>query len=549
MRIALAQLDPTVGDLAGNAVLVESAAARAAALGADLLITPELVISGYPPEDLVLRPAFVAACRATVEGLLPRLPLPTLIGSPWQVDGGVTNAALLVAAGRIVARYDKMALPNYSVFDEQRTFVPGARPLLIRVGDAMVGITICEDIWIEDGPAAAAARAGAALIVNLSASPYHLGKGEQRDELLATFAREEGCAVAYANLVGGQDELAFDGRSLVLNAAGELLARGAFCAEDLVVCDLPLPASASPATAPPASLTVAQQSLPLPAHLAPLPADACDELWSALRLGLRDYVTKNGFRGVLLGVSGGIDSALVAALAVAALGADLVHGVSMPTQFNLAETRSDARVVAEHLGIDFREVPIEDLRISFHGLLPELDGLAGENLQARIRAVLLMALSNQHGWLVLTTGNKSEVATGYSTLYGDSVGGFAPIKDVPKTLVHALARHVNATEGREVIPVSTIDRPPTAELRHDQRDDQSLPPYAVLDPILHAYIEERLSPAEIAARGLADLSTAQRVAGLVDRAEHKRRQAAPGLKVHPIAFGRDRRMPITNQFR
>jgi NAD+ synthase (glutamine-hydrolysing) len=279
-----------------------------------------------------------------------------------------------------------------------------------------------------------------------------------------------------------------------------------------------------------------------------LPADQSAELWAALTLGLRDYVEKNGFNGVLLGVSGGIDSALVAALSVAALGPERVHGVSMPTRFNVAETRSDAQVVAENLGIDFRELPIEDLRLSFHELLPELEGLAAENLQARIRGVLLMGLSNQHGWLVLTTGNKSEVATGYSTLYGDSVGGFAPIKDVPKTLVHALSRHVNAVAGREVIPVSTIERPPTAELRDDQRDDQSLPPYDVLDPVLHAYIEDRLSPAEIAAAGLVDLATATRIAGLVDRAEYKRRQSAPGLKVHPIAFGRDRRMPITNRF-
>ena len=526
MRLALAQLDPTVGDLAGNAALIRAAVERAAAQGAELVVTPELAICGYPPEDLVLRPTFVAACEAAVAELAVGLPVPVLVGGPHRGETGVCNSAFLLRDGVIAARYDKMALPNYSVFDEQRTFVPGEGPLIVELAGERIGISICEDIWVADGPAHAAVEAGATLVVNLSASPYHLGKGEQRDALIAAFARDHGVAVGYANLVGGQDELAFDGRSLVYGADGALLARGVYCAEDLVVCDVPGGVG----------------------EIAPLPASRDAELWAALTLGLRDYVDKNGFKGVLFGLSGGIDSALVAALSVAALGADRVHGVSMPTRFNLSETRSDAQVVAENLGMDFRELPIEDLRLAFHDLLPEIEGLAAENLQARVRGVLLMSLSNQHGWLVLTTGNKSEVATGYSTLYGDSVGGFAPIKDVPKTTVFALSRHVNAVAGREVIPVSTIERPPTAELREGQRDDQSLPPYDVLDPVLHAYIEERRSPAEIAALGLVDLATAQRIAGLVDRAEYKRRQSAPGLKVHPIAFGRDRRMPITNRF-
>lgn len=549
MRLALAQIDPTVGDLAGNAALITAAAERAAAAGADLLVTPELAVSGYPPEDLVLRPAFLAACRATVEGLARDLPIPALVGTPWLGDRGVHNSAVLLADGRIAARYDKIELPNYSVFDEQRTFRAGTGPLLVQVGETLVGVTICEDIWVADGPACTVAREGAAVVINLSASPYHLGKGEQRDALLASFAREQGCAVAYANLVGGQDELAFDGRSLIYDTSGTLLARGAFCVEDLVICDLPAGRSSISSIVVAAELPVREQRAPAVSVIAPLPVDACAELWAALRLGLRDYVDKNGFSGVLFGLSGGIDSALVAALAVDALGADRVHAVSMPTRFNVAETRSDAQVVADNLRLDFRELSIEDLRIAFHETLPEVEGLAAENLQARIRGVLLMSLSNQNGWLVLTTCNKSEVATGYTTLYGDSVGGFAPIKDVPKTLVDALARHVNAVAGREIIPVSTIERPPTAELRDDQRDDQTLPPYAVLDPVLHAYIEEHLSPEEIAAAGLADLETARRIVGLVDRAEYKRRQAAPGLKVHPIAFGRDRRMPITNRFR
>ncbi|MFM7553420.1 MAG: NAD+ synthase [Actinomycetota bacterium] len=550
MRIALAQLNPTVGDLAGNVDLVAAAAARAVELGADLVVAPELVVSGYPPEDLVLRPSFVRACEAAVARLAGEVAVPVIVGSPWAGPDGVRNSAFVLEGGAVVARYDKMALPNYSVFDEQRTFRPGDGPLLVQAGGALVGITICEDIWVADGPAHAAARGGASLVVNLSASPYHLGKGRQRDELIGAFAADEGCAVAYANLVGGQDELLFDGRSLVFDAAGDLLARGAFCAEDLVVCDLDLPSGrGAGAIAIAAELPVGAPAESVAAETKPLPGSELEELWGVLVLGLRDYVLKNGFPGVLLGVSGGIDSALVAALAADALGAERVHAVSMPTRFNVAETRSDARVVAENLGVDFRELPIEHLRVAFHDLLPEVEGLAGENLQARLRGVILMSLSNQHGWLVLTTGNKSEVATGYSTLYGDSVGGFAPIKDVPKTLVHALSRFLNEREGREVIPWSTVQRPPTAELREDQRDDQSLPPYEVLDPVLHAYIEERMGPHEIAAAGLCDLELARRIAGLVDRAEYKRRQGAPGLKVHPIAFGRDRRMPITNRYR
>ncbi len=548
MRIALAQIDPTVGDLVGNAELITAAAVRAAEQEADLLIVPELAICGYPPEDLVLRPTFVRACEDAVADLAARLPLPAVVGGPWGGPDGVRNSAFVLSGGAIVARYDKMALPNYSVFDEQRTFRSGDGPVLVRAGDALVGLTICEDIWVDDGPAHAAARAGAGLVVNLSASPYHIGKGEQRDALVGAFARQQGCAVAYVNLVGGQDELAFDGRSLVYDAQGTLIARGQHCAEDLVICDLevaPTPAVAGPVAA---ELPVGTPERPISPIIAPLPADEYAELWAVLRLGLRDYVDKNGFAGVLFGLSGGIDSALVAALSADAIGPERVHGVSMPTRFNVSETRSDARIVAENLGIDFRELPIEDLRLAFHDIVPEAEGLAAENLQARIRGTLLMTLSNQHGWLVLTTGNKSEVATGYSTLYGDSVGGFAPIKDVPKTLVFALARYVNAARGREVIPVSTIERPPTAELRDDQRDDQSLPSYDVLDPVLHAYIEQRMSPAEIAAAGLVDLATATRIASLVDRAEYKRRQGAPGLKVHPIAFGRDRRMPITNRF-
>ncbi len=546
MRLALAQIDVTVGDLAGNVERIAAAVGRAAEWGADLVVVPELAVCGYPPEDLVLRPSFVRACEAAVGELAGRCGVPVVVGAPWAGPDGVRNSAFVLAGGGVVARYDKMALPNYGVFDEQRTFRAGDGPVLVRVGDAVVGLTICEDIWVADGPGRASAVAGASVVVNLSASPYHVGKGAQRDALVGDLARGEGVWVAYANLVGGQDELAFDGRSLVYDAAGRLVARGAHCAEDLLIVDVDAPAPADVAVA--ASLPVAAHADREAGVVAPLPVDELDELWRVLVLGLRDYVDKNGFGGVLLGLSGGIDSALVAALAVDALGAGRVHAISMPTRFNVAETRSDAQVVAANLGVDFRELPIEELRVAFHEVLPETSGLAAENLQARIRGVVLMTESNQRGWMVLTTGNKSEVATGYSTLYGDSVGGFAPIKDVPKTLVFALARYLNEREGREVIPWSTVQRPPTAELREDQRDDQSLPPYEVLDPVLHAYVEERLSPAEIAERGLVDLETAERIARLVDRAEYKRRQGAPGLKIHPIAFGRDRRMPITNRY-
>ncbi|MGI9116467.1 MAG: NAD+ synthase [Gaiellales bacterium] len=526
MRLALAQLDVTVGDLAGNLARIRTAVERAAEAGAELVVAPELAVCGYPPEDLVLRPSFVRACEEALVELAAGLPVPLLVGCPHAGADGVRNSAFLLRDGQVEARYDKLALPIYSVFDEQRTFVPGQGPVVLEIAGERVGVTICEDIWVADGPAAMAVAEGATVVVNLSASPYHVGKGEVRDELVASFARRHGVWVAYANLVGGQDELAFDGRSLVHDPAGALVARGAYCAEDLVVADTATGEGA----------------------VAPVPQSRQEELWGALRLGLADYVGKNGFPGVLLGLSGGIDSAVVAALASDALGAELVHAVSMPTRFNLAETKSDARVVGENLGIDFREVPIEQLRLAFHDMLPEVDGLAAENLQARVRGVILMSLSNQHGWLVLTTGNKSEVATGYSTLYGDSVGGYAPIKDVPKLDVFALARYVNEQAGREVIPVSTIERPPSAELREGQRDDQSLLPYEELDPVLHAYIEDRMSPQEIAAAGLADLEVARAVQRLVDRAEYKRRQGAPGLKVHPIAFGRDRRMPITNRY-
>jgi NAD+ synthase (glutamine-hydrolysing) len=563
LRIALAQVDVTVGDLAANRSRIAAACAEAAQARADLVLAPELAISGYPPEDLVLRTGFLAACRREVEALAGEIEVPLLVGTPWLDGDRVRNAAALLAGGRVVARYAKQELPNYGVFDEQRTFAPGAEPLVLDIGGVHCATTICEDIWLPDGPGHRAARGGVPVILNLSSSPYHLGKGAEREQMLATRARDDLVFVVYCNLVGGQDELLFDGASVVIAPDGRVLARGAAFAEDLLVVDLDVGEAVAARlrdTRPRRDLEPLHADVVLPSAAgggrAPLasepaepPASVEDELWAALCVGLRDYVVKNGFRRVLIGLSGGIDSALVAALAADALGPERVECVSLPTRFNVDETRSDARLVAEQLGVAFRELAIEELRTAFGERLEGTSGLAAENLQARIRGVVLMTLSNQHGWLVLTTSNKSETAVGYATLYGDTAGGFAPLRDVPKTMVFRLARHLNAVAGRERIPSSIIARPPTAELREAQKDSDSLPPYEVLDPILEAYVERELSIAEIVELGLGDAETVRRVARLVDLAEYKRRQAPPGLKLRPLAFGRDRRVPITNRYR
>jgi NAD+ synthase (glutamine-hydrolysing) len=563
LRLALSQLDLVVGAVEANAERIVAASAEAARAEADLMLTPELAISGYPPEDLLFRPAFLAACRRALDDLAGRVEVPVLVGAPVLAGDRVHNSAFLLAGGEVRARYDKQHLPNYGVFDEERTFAPGRRGLVFAIGDARCAVTICEDLWLADGPASRAAQRGATVILNLSSSPYHLGKGDVREEMLRTRARDELAAIAYCNLVGGQDELVFDGRSFAVDADGDVVARAAAFAEELLVCELD-PAAAVAArlrdtrlrrgssrrpAEPAVRLEPAAPRPARPARIATPPAPLEAEVWNALELGLRDYAAKNGFERVLLGMSGGIDSALVAALAADALGADRVDAISMPTRYNADATRSDARRVAEALSIGFRELPIEDLRAAFAAALPDTTGVAAENVQARIRGLVLMTVSNQHGHLVLTTSNKSETAVGYTTLYGDSAGGFAPIKDVPKTLVFRLARWLNEAAGRERIPVSVIERPPSAELRDDQRDDQSLPPYEVLDPILEAYVERDLGPEEIAALGLGDVALVRRVARLVDVAEYKRRQAPPGLKLRPKAFGRDRRVPITNAFR
>ncbi len=564
MRIALAQLNAVVGDLDGNVERVTAAVSEAQRAAADIVVLPELAVTGYPPEDLLLRPGFVRAAREAVDEVARACTdTVALVGAP-AFDRDLANAAFVCAEGTVKGVYRKHFLPNYGVFDEHRYFAAGRELLLLELGDVLVGPTICEDVWQPGPPATDLALAGATLLVNLSASPFHVGKAEDREEMLVTRARDNASYVAFCNLVGGQDELVFDGHSVVLDDEGEVVARAPGFEETLLVVDVDpteavgrrlrdvrrrelersLPAPPSVSTIRLAAPRAAGE--PVAAAVTPFEPEL-EQMRLGLGLGLRDYVAKNGFGDVVVGISGGIDSALTAAIAADALGAEHVHTVSMPSRFSSEGTRDDAREVSENLDVDFREIPIEDVVGAFHEALGGLEGLAAENLQARIRGTMLMALSNTHGWLVLATGNKSEMAVGYSTIYGDMVGGYALLKDVFKTDVFRLSRHLNERVGRELIPVSTIERPPTAELRADQRDDQSLPPYEVLDPILEAYVELDRSREELEAQ--FDPTIVERTLLLVDRAEYKRRQAAPGVKLRPRAFGRDWRIPITNRWR
>lgn len=564
MRLALAQLNVVVGDLDGNVERVVAAIDEARREGADLVVLPELAVTGYPPEDLLLRPGFVRAAGESLDTVARACTgIAALVGCPL-FDRDLANALAVCSDGAVRAVYRKHFLPNYGVFDEHRYFAEGRELLLVRLGDALVGPTICEDIWQPGPPATDLALAGAHLIVNASASPFHVGKAEDREEMLVTRARDNASYLAFCNLVGGQDELVFDGHSVVLDDEGEVLARAPGFEEALLVVDLD-PTEAigrrlrdvrrrelerSRADAP--EPRVVELDAPRVAadvragSVAPF-ATELEQMRLGLGLGLRDYVTKNGFHDVVLGISGGIDSALTAAICADALGPDRVHTVSMPSRFSSPETRDDAREVSESLAVDFREIPIEGVVGAFHEALGGVEGLAAENLQARARGTILMTLSNAEGWLVVATGNKSEMAVGYATLYGDMVGGFALLKDVFKTDVFRLARHLNERAGRELIPETTIERPPTAELRADQRDDQSLPPYDLLDPVLEAYVELDRSREELLEQ--FDAATVERTLALVDRAEYKRRQAAPGVKLRPRAFGRDWRTPITNRWR
>ncbi len=568
MRIALAQVDVVVGDLDGNRERIVAAVEEARRAGADLVVAPELALTGYPPEDLLLRPGFVAAARSALDEVAAACTgVTVLVGVPL-LEEDLYNCCAVLADGAVRGVYRKRYLPNYGVFDEHRYFAPGRDLLLLRFGDVVVGPTICEDVWQPGPPATDLALAGAQLLVNLSASPFHVGKAEEREEMLVTRARDNACFLAFCNLVGGQDELVFDGHSVVLDDAGEVLARAPGFEEALLVVDID-PADATArrlrdarrralareraATTSVATIELGEVSAAASERGSISPFEApLEQMRRALVLGLRDYVRKNGFGDVVLGVSGGIDSALTAALCAEALAPERVHCVSMPSRYSSEGTRSDARRVAENLGCPYLELPIEAVWKAFAETLREPtgggpSGLAAENLQARIRGTLLMALSNTFGWLVVSTGNKSELAVGYSTLYGDMVGGFALLKDVFKTDVWRLARYLNEQSGRELIPWSTIERAPSAELREDQRDEDSLPPYLELDPVLEAYVELDRSREELLEEFPADV--VERALALVDRAEYKRRQAPPGVKLRPKAFGRDWRPPITNRWR
>jgi NAD+ synthase (glutamine-hydrolysing) len=550
MRIALAQIDPTVGDIDGNAAKIADWIGRARDEGAELAIFPELCVPGYPAEDLYLKRHFVEANRRAVEELAAGVEgLTALVGFAEPVAGGgdfrhAHNSLAVLADGAVRGVYRKNLLPNYAVFDEQRYFVPGTEPMTIDLNGTQVGLTVCEDCWIEGPPAQTEAEQGAQLIANPSGSPYHRGKGLERESMFAERARAYGAGFAFCNLVGGQDELVFDGQSMVVAPDGQLIARAAQFEEELLVCEYP-------------------------AGVGPLaePLSDLDEVYEALVLGLRDYVFKNGFGHVGIAVSGGIDSALVAMLAADAVGPERVSCVVMPSPHSSSATQEDARTIARNLGGELIEIEIEPMMEGYgralDGLLgnggaadggpphdparPSEPDLAAENIQARIRGNLMMALSNRHGWLVLTTGNKSEMSVGYATLYGDMAGGFAVIKDVPKTLVYELTRRRNERAGTELVPASVIDRAPSAELRPDQLDSDSLPPYELLDRTLEAYVERDQGREEMIAAGLP-AGTVDEVIRMVDRAEYKRRQAAPGIRITPRAFGKDRRLPITNRF-
>ncbi|MXZ70197.1 MAG: NAD+ synthase [Acidobacteria bacterium] len=575
LRVALCQANLTVGDLAGNMERLRGCIREARAQAADILVCPELAITGYPPEDLLLKPSFLRDAAAAVEELARDVSgIVALVGMPDAgpaTEGGrrrlTGNAAAVLADGRVAGVYRKHHLPNYAVFDEQRYFGPGNRALVLDIGGCRVAVTICEDIWEPGGPVDWATMAGGAeVVVNLSASPYHRDKGTERERLFAHRARQHRCFLAFCNTVGGQDELVFDGHSLVIGPDGGVMARGPQFEEALLIVDLD-PEHARSSRAGDARRRTADaagpvDTLALPArdpHL-PRPPVAPPSAWKALSdeaeiyhaltLGTADYVRKNHFPGAVLGLSGGIDSALALAVAVDALGPEAVTAVSMPSRYTADMNRDDAAELAARLGVRLMELPIEDLAGAYGGALAAPfagtePNVAEENLQARIRGNLLMALSNKFGWLVLTTGNKSEMSVGYATLYGDMAGGFAVLKDVLKTWVYRLAEWRN--RDGEVIPRRILDKPPTAELRENQRDSDSLPPYDVLDGILAAYVEEDRSPAEIEALGF-ERETVKRVVQLVDRAEYKRRQAPPGVRITTRAFGKDRRLPITNRY-
>ena len=571
MRIALAQLNATVGDIAGNTEKILARLRQAREARAQIVLFPELAVTGYPPEDLLLKEHFLADARQALERIAAEaVDIVAIVGFPERAEDAY-NAAAICADGRVQSIYRKINLPNYGVFDEVRYFQSGPGGAIVEVDGVAVGVTICEDIWQPGPPITDEALAGARLIVNISASPYQAGKGHQREQMIAQRARDNLATVAFCALVGGQDELVFDGHSFVADHEGRVTARAAQFAEELLVADVDIEAAgaarlrdtrqrmparlAKPEVASLGSFTTAGGSDGEGAVGGPIAAtlDEDAEIYAALVLGTRDYVTKNGFRQVVLGLSGGIDSTLVALIAVDALGADRVTCVTMPSPYSSQGTREDATQLARNLGIQLIELPITDPMRGYDELLSDVfagrePDITEENLQARIRGNLLMALSNKFGWLVLTTGNKSEMSVGYSTLYGDSAGGFAVIKDCPKLLVYRLVAERARRDPESPVPESIVQRPPSAELRPDQRDQDSLPPYEVLDRILEGYVEEDLGRDQLIARGLPARDV-DRVIRLVDLAEYKRRQQPPGIKVTSKAFGRDRRVPITNRYR
>jgi NAD+ synthase (glutamine-hydrolysing) len=570
MRLALAQMNTVVGDLDGNRERIVARLEEARDAGADLVLFPELATTGYPPEDLLLRPGFLRAAAKTLDAVAAETKdIAALVGAP-HLDRDLFNACAICADGEVKAMYRKQFLPNYGVFDEDRYFQPGRELVLLRCGETLVGPTVCEDIWQPGPPATDLALAGAHIVANISASPFHLGKGAEREEMLATRARDNSCWIAFVNAVGAQDELIFDGHSLVLDEEGRIVARAPSFEEALLIVDVDSTTAVGRRLrdARRRALARARREMPnppvidipdresrseLPKPVVAPPLEELEQMRLALELGLRDYVQKNDFREVVLGVSGGIDSALTAALAAEALGPEHVVCVSMPSRYSSEGTQADARRLAETLGARYIEIPIEPIVDAVGAALAEAfagtePGIAEENIQSRVRGLLVMALSNKFGWLPLATGNKSELSVGYATLYGDMAGGFALLKDVYKTDVFRLARYLNERAGRELIPRSVIERAPSAELRADQLDEDSLPPYPELDRVLEAYVELDESREELTTNGF-DADVVDRAVGMIDRAEYKRRQAPPGVKLRPKAFGRDRRVPITNRWR
>ncbi|MDP7618649.1 MAG: NAD+ synthase [Dehalococcoidia bacterium] len=570
-RVALAQVNPTVGDLDGNVHLIIDRLDEARRAKTDLVAFPELCITGYPPEDLLLKPSFITRSREALDTVIKRCDgITAVVGFPEMDDGTIYNAAAVIRDGVLIDVYRKIFLPNYAVFDEDRYFQPGDRCPVYLLGDVSVAVNVCEDIWYDFGPTSVQARAGADVIVNINGSPYHRQKRDERHAMLSARARKNSVGICYVNMVGGQDELVFDGSSVVFDQSGAVLAESPAFEEDLLLVDIDLAEapSATDATASNTStyLWAVPDVIDLSASVTgssggrdPLskmePAarlEPAEEVYRALVLGTRDYVRKSGFEKVVIGLSGGIDSALTAVIAADALGPENVLGVSMPTAYSSEGSVSDSAILSRNLGLAFRTIPISTAVESLRAALAEVfagtnEGVAEENLQARVRGNILMAIANKFGWMVLSTGNKSEYATGYATLYGDMAGGFAVIKDVPKMLVYEVSKFRNRIAERDLIPETIIVKPPSAELRPDQLDTDSLPPYDVLDPVLEEYVERDRSPADLLEMGF-DRAVIERVVQLVDRSEYKRRQAPPGVRITPRAFGKDRRLPIVNRF-